>query len=82
MASIPAKRIARRDPDGIWRVDHLEAGLRGQSEPVSGRDRVRNDGPVGTVRHHKDSVRAWLVVGIVGPTGGAAVTLLIAKGHA
>jgi hypothetical protein len=69
-------------PTNHWlrSMDHLEAGVRDQPERLPGTDRVRVHGSNGPGGHRYNLVHAWAFLFVIGPTGGAALWIVIARG--
>lgn len=81
MATDTATRRSGLRVDGIRSLDHLEAGVRYNTQRGPGRHRVRVHVPSSKVRSTYDIVRAWAIIGISSGSGGALAAILSSRGH-
>jgi hypothetical protein len=68
-------------PDGVRRLDYLDASVFEESQrvPVSGRSRMH--GAFRKGGHHFNTFRDWLILGLVALNGSAAGATILARGH-
>lgn len=84
MAINPSAEPAGHRADGIRGLGHMDRGLREDSERIFDSRRVRLHGAISKSSDNLHPLRAWIILGIVSPTGVAAfaaVTAIATKGH-
>lgn len=84
MASVPSSESTGHRSDGVRRVGHLDGGVRQVAQHRSYSRRVRVHGALSASGNNLHPLRAWIILGIVSPTGVAAfaaVTAIATKGH-
>jgi len=80
----PSAELSGRRADGFWGLDHMDRGIyeSAQRNPDSRRGVVH--ATFGASGHHIHPLRAWIILGIVSPTGVAATAAfatIFARGH-
>lgn len=84
MASVPSSESPGHCSDGVWGLGHLDGDLRKNAEYNSYHRRFCMHGAFSPGGNNLHPLRAWLILGIVSPTGVAAfsaVTTIISRGH-
>lgn len=77
MAFDSAEELSRRSPPGVWRMDHMEASIRGEPKRVPVSHRIRLDESIGRLRHNPNLVGAWVICFVFTATVCAAVAQII-----
>lgn len=80
MAVDSSEELSRRRFDGIWRVDHLETGIRSDPKRDSRDNRAGLHDSIRTGSRHLHPVRARLILAFIilnaGAVGGVFAVLL------
>jgi hypothetical protein len=78
MASVPSSESPGHRSDGVWGMGHLDGGVRKVAQHGSYSRRVRMHGAISPGSNNLHPLRAWIILGVVSPTGAAALTAVIA----
>jgi hypothetical protein len=81
MASVPSSESTGHRIDGVRRLGHLDGGVREVAQHRSYSRRVRVHGALSPGSNNLHPLRAWIILGIVSPTGVAALAALASRGH-